>query len=89
MPTDVIQVLDIILKAQVCKDVAFVKKGMMVPRNANLRMNAGNNLTEGRQVWNGIHQSAHISSWKTGLGNVNHLTLNLDCKYNLLVFNYD
>ena len=67
MPTDVIQVLDIILKAQVCKDVAFVKKGMMVPRNANMRMNSGNNLTESPQVWNGIHQSAHINRLLPGL----------------------
>ena len=53
----------------------------MVPRGANMRMNDQNmRLTEGRQVWNGIHQSAHISSWKTELGDTNHLTLNIDCK---------
>ena len=55
----------------------------MVPRGANLRMEQPL-LTEGRQVWNGVHQSARISSWKTNLGNVNHLTLNLDRKASFL-----
>ena len=55
----------------------------MFPTNANVRMNHPV-LVDGRQCWNGIVQSTRISSWKTELGNVNHLTLNADGKYLLL-----
>ena len=69
------------MKIQMLKySLSFCKKGMMVPRGANVRMDQPV-LTEGRQVWNGIHQSARISSWKTELGNVNHLTLNIDREF--------
>ena len=52
---------------------------MMVPKAANMRLDQPL-LTEGRQVWNGINQSVRISGWKSELGNVLHMTLNLDRK---------
>ena len=59
---------------------SFVKKNLMVPRGINMRF-TNMPLTEGRQVWNAIHQSTHITGWKGKLGDVRHLTLNTDCKF--------
>ena len=52
----------------------------MVPKAANQLMNQPL-LTEGRQVWNGIHQSVRISNWKAPIGTVNFLTLSVDRKF--------
>lgn len=80
-PSDVLQVLDIILKSDIANESAFVSKGRaMFPTAANTRMNHPT-LIDGRQCWNGIVQSTRISSWKTELGNVNYLTLNADISF--------
>ena len=52
----------------------------MVPKAANQLMNQPL-LTEGRQVWNGVHQSVRISNWKASIGTVNFLTLGVDREF--------
>jgi len=84
-PSDVMQVIDIILKSEVANQSSFVSKGRaMFPTNANVRMNHPT-LVDGRQCWNGIVQSTRISSWKTELGNVNYLTLNADISFAMVM----
>ena len=52
----------------------------MVPRGINLRINASNNLSGGRQCWNSVYQSASISGWKGKLGHVRLPTVTVDRK---------
>lgn len=81
-PSDVLQIIDIIFRTCPMLYSSIVTKSKsMFPAIANKK--GAIPISDGREVWHGINQSARISHWKN-LG-TNALTLNVDVSYSIVM----
>ena len=60
----------------------MVKGRAVFAKTFNQKINHSRTI-DGLVVWNGLIQSTKVSSWKSEIGNMNHLTMNLDSKFSV------